>query len=214
MVWCLTPPNHYMNQYWLIIKCVLWHSYESDFIIIAHELNLWPVFGDYTFQFTATSPKGKELSVALLVHHATEPHTDFSAYKTGNTENIVLGEVALQHLSIFLHTMFPSKSVNPIRPSYSKLTNIGSDNGLSPGRRKAIHRTNDGILFIWPLGTNWSEILIEIYTFSFKKMPLNMSTARCQHFCPGLNELTQWSLGELVVVFSWFKNTFWWVLSF
>ena len=46
----------------------------------------------------------------------------------------------------------------------SKLTTIGSDNGLSPGRRQAIIWTNAGILLIGPLGTNFSEILIEILT--------------------------------------------------
>ena len=45
------------------------------------------------------------------------------------------------------------------------LTIIGSDNGLSPGRRQAIIWSNDGILFIGPLGTNFSEISIEIHTF-------------------------------------------------
>ena len=50
-----------------------------------------------------------------------------------------------------------------------KLTIIGSDNGLSPGRRQAIIWTNAGILLIGPLGTNFSEILIEIHAFSFKK---------------------------------------------
>ena len=43
-----------------------------------------------------------------------------------------------------------------------KLTNIGSDNGLSPGRRQAIIWTNAGMLLIGPLGTNFSEILIGI----------------------------------------------------
>ena len=47
----------------------------------------------------------------------------------------------------------------------SKLTTIGSDNGLEPGRRQAIIWTNAGILLIAPLGTNLSEILIEIETF-------------------------------------------------
>ena len=46
-----------------------------------------------------------------------------------------------------------------------KLTIIGSDNGLSPGRRQAIIWTNAGILVIRPLGTNFSEILIGIQTF-------------------------------------------------
>ena len=44
----------------------------------------------------------------------------------------------------------------------SKLTNIGSDNGLSPGRRQAIISTKAGILLIGPLGTNFVEILIGI----------------------------------------------------
>ena len=41
---------------------------------------------------------------------------------------------------------------------------IGSDNGLSPGRRQAIIWTNAGILLIGPLGTNLSEIVIKIHT--------------------------------------------------
>ena len=44
-----------------------------------------------------------------------------------------------------------------------KLTMISSDNGLSPDRRQAIILTNAGILLIGPLGTNFSEILIEIF---------------------------------------------------
>ena len=75
-----------------------------------------------------------------------------------------------------------------------KLTNIGSDNGLSPGRRQAIIWTNAGISLIGPLGTNFSEILIGIQTFSFKKMHLEMSSAKWRPFCLGLNELTQTTL--------------------
>ena len=70
----------------------------------------------------------------------------------------------------------------------SKLTIIGSDNGLSPGRCEAIIRTNAGILWIGPLGANFSEILIEIYTFSFRKMHLKMS-GKWRPFCLGLNVL-------------------------
>ena len=71
----------------------------------------------------------------------------------------------------------------------SKLTIIVSDNGLSPGRRQAIIWTNDGILLIGPLGTNFSEILIKIHTFSFKKMHFKMLSGRWQPFCLGLNVL-------------------------
>ena len=52
----------------------------------------------------------------------------------------------------------------------SELPIIGSDNGLSPGRRQAIIWTNAGILLNRILGINFSEILSEIHIFSFKKM--------------------------------------------
>ena len=71
----------------------------------------------------------------------------------------------------------------------SKLTIIGSDNGLSPDRRQAIIWTNAGLMLIGPLGTNFSEILIEILTFSFKKMRLKVSSAKRRPFCLGLNVL-------------------------
>ena len=71
----------------------------------------------------------------------------------------------------------------------SKLTTIGSNNGLSPGWHKAIILTNNGILLIGPLGKNFSEILIKIYRFSFKKMHLKMSSGKWRPFCLGLNVL-------------------------
>ena len=70
-----------------------------------------------------------------------------------------------------------------------KLTIICSDNGLSPDRRQAIIWTNAGLLLIGPLGTNFSEILIEILTFSFKKMRLKVPSVKRWPFCLGLNVL-------------------------
>ena len=72
----------------------------------------------------------------------------------------------------------------------SKLTTIGSYNGLSPGRRQTIIWTNAGILLIWPLGTNCSEILIAIKIFSLKKMRLKTSSGKWPPSCLGLNELS------------------------
>ena len=71
----------------------------------------------------------------------------------------------------------------------SRLTITGSDNGLSPGRRQAIIWTNAGILLIGPVGTNFSENLIVILTFSFRKMRLKVSSAKWWPFCLGLNVL-------------------------
>ena len=66
---------------------------------------------------------------------------------------------------------------------------IGSDNGLSLGWRQAIIWNNDGILSIELLGTNFSEILLKILTFSFMKMRLKVSSAKWRPCCLGLNVL-------------------------
>ena len=77
-----------------------------------------------------------------------------------------------------------------VTPIYvNKLTIIGSDNGLASGRRQALIWTNVGILLIGPLGTNFSEILIKIHTFSFKKMRLKMLSVKRRPFCLGLSVL-------------------------
>ena len=90
------------------------------------------------------------------------------------------------------------------------LTIIGSDNGLSPGRCQAIICTSFGILLIEPLGTNFSEILIEIITFSVKKMLLKMSSGNWRPFCLDLNELTEiraWMI-------NWIHSFMWDVITY
>ena len=72
----------------------------------------------------------------------------------------------------------------------SKLTIIGSYNGLSPGRCQAIIWTNAGILLIGQLRRNFSTILIKIQASSFKN--LKTPSGKCRPFCPGLNVLSNW----------------------
>ena len=79
----------------------------------------------------------------------------------------------------------------------NKITIIGSDNGLSP----AITWTNVGILLIGPLGTNFGEMLIEIRTFSFKKIHLKMSSGKWRPSCLGLNVLNWMTFGTLFCEF-------------
>ena len=81
----------------------------------------------------------------------------------------------------------------------SKLTIIGSDNGLSPDRRQAIIWTNAGLLLTGPFGTNFSEILIEILPFLFKKIRLQASSAKRRPFCLGLNV-------SIIYVLIWYTN--------
>ena len=102
-----------------------------------------------------------------------------------------------------MHSLGPSDAL-----CISNLTIIGSDNGLSPGRRQAIIWTNAGILLIGPLGTNLSEI----YIFSFKKMHLKMLSGKCQPFSPGGDELINRlsskkgeEVGTLILCYWWFR---------
>ena len=78
------------------------------------------------------------------------------------------------------------------------VTIIGPDNGLSPGRRQAIIWTNAWVLLIGPLGTIFSEILIEFHTFSFKKMHLKKPSGNERPFCLGLNVLNKYLYQHLV----------------
>ena len=81
-----------------------------------------------------------------------------------------------------------------------KLTIIGLDNGLSPGRRQVIIRNSAGILLIGHKGTNFREILIKFHTFSFKKIDLKMSSGKWRPSCLSLNVLSEH-------VYLWCNNT-------
>ena len=89
----------------------------------------------------------------------------------------------------------------------SKLTTIGSDNGLSPSRRQAIIWSNAGILLNWTLGTNFSEILSEIDTFSFKQIRWKMSSGKWRPYCLGLNVLIHCLLHGMVLGWFWSSIT-------
>ena len=90
----------------------------------------------------------------------------------------------------------------------STLNIIDSDNGLFPGRRQAIIRTNAGIFLIW----NFSEMLIESHIFYEKKTHLKILPGKWRPFCPGLDVLNAFHLiiGEFCDIFFrslWDVNT-------
>ena len=101
--------------------------------------------------------------------------------------NLVLYQTAKEHFKSLTHWDWETLIC------VSKLSIIGSDNGFSPGRRHAIIWTNAGILLIGPLGMNFSEILIEIYIFSFKNMPFKCRQEIGGHFVSA-SMLTHWGL--------------------
>ena len=79
----------------------------------------------------------------------------------------------------------------------SNLTIIGSDNGLSPGRRQAIIWTNDGILLTGSFAKKPRGILIKIHTSSFNKMHWKMLSRKCLLFCFGLDVSSQITATDL-----------------
>ena len=92
----------------------------------------------------------------------------------------------------------------------SKITIIGSDNGLSPCRCQASHYLNQCWNIVHSNLRNFSEILSEIHTFSIKKMYFKMSSGKWLPFCLDLNELT---LAQVMVSHHYLKqrwyNTNW-----
>ena len=75
------------------------------------------------------------------------------------------------------------------------------------GRRQAIIWTSAAILLIWPLGTNSSEILIGIQTFSFKKNPFENVVCEMASICLDLDVLI-----KIIYKHKWQRilhNTFW-----
>ena len=89
---------------------------------------------------------------------------------------------------------------------YSKLTAIGI---------WTIIWTNAGIVLIEPFGTNFSQILIEVYTFSARKMHFKTSSGKWRLFCLGLNVLPLIAalLDSLQYAAPLPVNLSWWILE-
>ena len=76
----------------------------------------------------------------------------------------------LSVIAIVLFVQHLSHSGRVTHICVGKLTIIGSDRDLSPGRRQAIIWTNTGFLLIWPLRTNVIDIPFEIHIFIQEKV--------------------------------------------
>ena len=59
MACCLTAPSHYLNQYWLIISEVLWHSSESITMRRSEDTNQKNKIENYIFRIAFRSPWGQ-----------------------------------------------------------------------------------------------------------------------------------------------------------
>ena len=58
MACCLTAPSHYLNQCWLIISKVQWHSSEGNFTTETSAINHKHYLEKYSFKISFKSPRG------------------------------------------------------------------------------------------------------------------------------------------------------------
>ena len=54
----LTTPSHYLNQCWLLVSHIFWHSPENNFVGNAWDYYPLCEFKNYWFKITATSAEG------------------------------------------------------------------------------------------------------------------------------------------------------------
>ena len=67
MACCLSAPSHYLNQCWLIISKVLWHSSEDTITRRFEDTDQFSKIEDYIFKITLRSPRGQWVNLLYFV---------------------------------------------------------------------------------------------------------------------------------------------------
>ena len=68
MACCLTAPSHFLNQCWLIISKVEWHSSKGNFTRDTLAINPWNCLKNYVHKMSFKFPSGQWLMLAGMVH--------------------------------------------------------------------------------------------------------------------------------------------------
>ena len=120
----------------------------------------------FKLQFSLSRPEmlKKVPSLSNLYYNFYLPRVKFNWFSLIFGHQGQLGDHSFKHCSFGLTHWGLVTHI-----CFCNLTNFGSDNGLAPTRHQAIIWAIVGILLIEPLGTNFSEILIEILTFHSRK---------------------------------------------
>ena len=72
MACCLTAPSHYLNQCWLIIRGVLWHTSESSFAGIAQGIDSGYEFEKDILKNIFKSPRGQWVNSSYHVMYCVQ----------------------------------------------------------------------------------------------------------------------------------------------
>ena len=71
MACCLTAPSHYLNQCWLMISGVLWHSADSNFTENTQDVYFWNELEIYKFETNQTLPRCQWVKRMVQISLAT-----------------------------------------------------------------------------------------------------------------------------------------------
>ena len=86
MACCLTAPSHYLNQCWLIIRGVLWHTSESSFAGIAQGIDSGYEFEKDILKNIFKSPRGQWVKhFRDIERHRGRLSVKMSSYQYRNT---------------------------------------------------------------------------------------------------------------------------------
>ena len=154
---------------------------------------MWLIFARVASQPLGQSYKSSNANDAILKHMGKSKETLEDRVKIHSTKSMSKCNRAWNiNCMILVISTWAVISINNEYSTYYLLTHwgwvthiciskqsiIGSNNDLLPGWHQAIIWTNAGILLNGPLWTNFSEILIQVHSFSFKKMHLKMSSGK------------------------------------
>ena len=167
--------NYQLNSVGILAPCPQLHTQADNKLLVLHSY-LHPM-ATYMARCLHNCPSARQL--------CQDRGSFLVKLNWTNTERVLDFTPSFKHYIIQFSTHWGRVT----HLCVSKLTIIGSNNGLSPGRRQAVIRTNAGILLLRPLVTNFNEMLIEILTFLFMKTRLKVSSAKWHPFCLGLNVL-------------------------
>ena len=77
MVWCLTAPSHYLNQCWLIISKVKWHSSDSNSQEITQQSIIEISLKITRLELHSNLPGANELNIIIFLHMLQQPSLYF-----------------------------------------------------------------------------------------------------------------------------------------
>ena len=68
MACCLTAPSHYLNQCWLIIGGVTWHSSQGISLRQCEDTNRWNKIENCSFKMASRSPRGQWVNAIPVLY--------------------------------------------------------------------------------------------------------------------------------------------------